>query len=228
MPTDAALLAQLQTLWQAAAPIVPPAGPPAELPEPPPIAPPREENDGDPERIEPLRLGTPDEWADLQADILAGIADGKGDGDQGDWRFAENAAGHDGIERADVPQGLRWWRWATFDHLPYGDGRLPDQAEPPDGDPFENVLDDEARRYLLGRHRYPEPCGFCGGYYRHHPRCVALCDEWAVAMPFGKHKGKPVASLDHDYLAWVLKSGMELNPELRREIERVLKIEQAA
>lgn len=195
MPTDAALLAQLQTLWRAAAPIVPPAGPP----KPPPIAPPGEENDGDQARL-----------ADDQ------------------WVLAENAAGQVGIERGDVPLELRWWHVATFDHLPYGDGRLPDQAEPPDGDPFENVLDDEARQYLLGRHRYPEPCGFCGGHYRHHPRCVALCDEWAVAMPFGKHKGKPVGSLDHEYLAWVLKSGMELNPDLRREIERVLKIEQDA
>lgn len=230
MPTDAALLAQLQTLWQADAPMVPPAGSPARPPEPPPLAQLGEENDGDQERIEPLRLGTPDEWADLQADILAGIADGMGDGDQAEWRFAENAAGHDGIERADVPPELRWWRWATFDHLPYGDGRLPDQAEPPDGEPFENanVLNNGARRYLLGRHRYPEGCWFFGGCYRHNPRCVALCDEWAVAMPFGKHKGKPGASLDHDYLTWALASGMELNPELRREIERVLKIEHDA
>lgn len=233
MPSDPALLVQLQSLWQAAPPpIVPPAvvidRPPEPSPESAPATPVRkqgEENDGGQQHGKRFRLGTPDEWADLQAEILAGIDEGIGDGDQADWRFAENAAGDDGIERADVPLELRWWRWATFDQLPYGDGRLPELPDA-DGDPFEKVLDDDARRYLLDRHRYPERCGFCGGHYCHNPQCVALCAEWQVAMPFGKHKGKPVASLDHHYLRWVLKSGMELNAELRRGIERVLKIEQ--
>lgn len=103
MSTDAALLAQLQTLWQAAAPIMPLAGPP----EPPPIARHGEESYDDQGRID----------------------------DQ--WVLAENAAGQVGIERDDVPLELRWWHVATFDHLPYGDGRLPDQAEPPDGDPLK-------------------------------------------------------------------------------------------
>lgn len=212
MPTDTALLAQLQSLWQA----VPPPGPegaplPAVLIDRPP---------------EPSPASTPT--------TPVGDHGEENDGNQGrlddQWVLAENAAGQVGIDRANVPLERRWWRWATFDHLPYGDGRLPVQAEPPDGDPFddESVLDDQARQYLVGRHRYPERCGFCGGCYRHHPRCVALCDEWAVAMPFGKNKGKPVASLDHDYLRWVLTTGMELNAELRREIERALKIEQDA
>ncbi|HUY93325.1 MAG TPA: DUF3820 family protein [Pirellulales bacterium] len=151
MPTDAALLAQLQTLWQAVPPSVEPA----------------------------LRLPTAEEAAELQAEILAGILDGLPAGDL-----------------------------APFDWFA--------------------LIDDAERHYLLGRHRYPERCGFCGGHYLHNPRCVALCDEWAVKMPFGKHRGLRVTEVPHDYLRWLLRNGMELDGDLRREIERVLKIEQAA
>ncbi|HVA50207.1 MAG TPA: DUF3820 family protein [Pirellulales bacterium] len=162
MPTDAALLAQLQTLWQ----VVPPPGPegappPAVSTDPPPEPPVSEQG----------------EVADVYQD-----------------------------------EGIYLW---------------PDEPTAADLGPFA-LLDDTDGEYLLGRHRYPEPCGFCGGRCWHNPNCVALCDEWLISMPFGKHKGKPVASLDHDYLAWLLKCGMELNAELRREIERVLGIEQVA
>jgi uncharacterized protein (DUF3820 family) len=159
MPTDAALLAQLQTLWQAATP---------------PIVPPAVSTD------RPLEPSPVDEQ-----------------GEMGD---------------VDQDEGVYLW---------------PDEPTAADLGPFA-LLDDADREYLLGRHRCPERCGFCGGFYHHNPNCVALCDEWLIPMPFGKHKGKPVASLDRDYLAWLLKSGMELNAELRREIERVLGIEQAA
>ncbi|HVA46161.1 MAG TPA: DUF3820 family protein [Pirellulales bacterium] len=163
MPTDAALLAQLQTLWQAA---TPPIVPPAVCSDRPPANPPHVPH------LPPV---------DEQDEVL----------DVGD-------------------QAARVCLW-------------PDEPTAADLGPFA-MLDDTDRDYLLGRHRYPEPCGFCEGRYRHNPQCVALCPEWQIAMPFGKHKGKPVASLDHDYLAWLLKCGMELNAELRREIERVLDI----
>lgn len=42
---------------------------------------------------------------------------------------------------------------------------------------------------------------------------------WAVAMPFGKHKGKPVREVDREYPVWLLGSGMELAGEPRREID---------
>lgn len=169
MPTDAALLAQLQTLWQA----MPPAKP-------------------------AFRLPTAEDAAELQAEILAGILDGMSE-----------------AERIAV---------------------LGDDADDDDGDQAAGNLDlfdwfdligDAEREYLLARHRYPERCGFCGGHYKHNPRCVALCDEWAVKMPFGKHKGLRVADVPPNYLRWLLVSGKELDGELRREVERVLKIEQA-
>lgn len=82
------------------------------------------------------------------------------------------------------------------------------------------------REYLLGRHRFAEPCGFCGGRAKHNTDCVALSEDWHVKMPWGKHRGKPIAETDPRYLRWLLKSGKELETELRREIERVLGIEQ--
>lgn len=114
--------------------------------------------------------------------------------------------------------------------------RTPTAEGPPSGEctsggfePFDwfDMIDDADREYLLGRHCYPEACGFCGGRYVHNAQCVALCDEWAVKMPFGKHKGQRVADVPPDYLRWLLASGKELNGELQRDIERILKIGQA-
>ena len=137
MPTDAALLSQLQTLWQAAAPS---AAPPT------------------------ARQG---EAADLDQEQ---------------------------VEPADDPEGDDPLAW----------------------------LDDADREYLLGRHRYPERCGFCGGHYRHNPHCVALCDEWQILMPFGKHKGQPIRNVDTDYLLWLFKRNRTLTADVAQEIERVL------
>ncbi|MGD9647471.1 MAG: DUF3820 family protein [Pirellulales bacterium] len=92
-------------------------------------------------------------------------------------------------------------------------------AEPWD---WFDQIDAEARDYLLGPRHWPKPCVWCGGRLRHNPACVALCDDWSPAMPFGKHKGRPVRSLGRDYLAWLLASGIELGAELRHEIERML------
>ena len=77
---------------------------------------------------------------------------------------------------------------------------------------------------MTGRRRALEPCAWCGCRMRHSRLCVALRDGWAVVMPFGKHKGEPVRDIDHDYLRWVLRCGMELGDELRREVECVLDI----
>jgi hypothetical protein len=195
MQTDAALLAALQTLWRAAVP---------------PIVPPAVSTDPPPESTPATAVANKSEVADVGRDRL----------DQVNWILAENAAGQIGIERDDVPPESRWWRTAMFDHLRYADGRLP-QLHIDDGDPFDS-LDDEAREYLLGPHRFPDRCGFCGGRSLHNPDCIALCDEWAVAMPFGKHKGQPIRSLETDYLNWLFKRKATLTSDVAHEIERVL------
>jgi hypothetical protein len=53
--------------------------------------------------------------------------------------------------------------------------------------------------------------------------CQAMRDDWALRMPFGKHRGQPVASLPVDYLQWLKNSSVGLKDELRAEVERVLK-----
>jgi hypothetical protein len=68
----------------------------------------------------------------------------------------------------------------------------------------------------------PQPCTWCGGRTRHNPKCVALRDDWAVTMPLGKFKGRPIRDIDAGYLRWVRSSGMELEAEVRAEIERTL------
>lgn len=88
---------------------------------------------------------------------------------------------------------------------------------------FEQVAETD-RAYLLGPRWIPDPCTWCGGRLSHHRLCVTLGDDWAVSMPFGKHKGKPVRNVERRYLTWVLRSRMTLAVELREEIERVLQV----
>jgi hypothetical protein len=47
-----------------------------------------------------------------------------------------------------------------------------------------------------------------------------------VVMPFGKHKGVPVAEIDPGYLQWVLDNCDRLDAYLVAEIRRVLKLDQ--
>ncbi len=42
-----------------------------------------------------------------------------------------------------------------------------------------------------------------------------------MLMPFGKHKGREVASLDHAYLEW-LQENCDLKGELAEEVSRLL------
>lgn len=42
------------------------------------------------------------------------------------------------------------------------------------------------------------------------------------AMPWGKHKGKPIDEVPADYLEWALKNASNLNDQLRAEIEKQL------
>lgn len=46
-------------------------------------------------------------------------------------------------------------------------------------------------------------------------------------MPFGKYRGKPLADLPDDYLAWVLDTCQDISPTLRRAIESQLGLTKA-
>jgi hypothetical protein len=45
-------------------------------------------------------------------------------------------------------------------------------------------------------------------------------------MPFGKHRGRLLEDVPHSYLLWVLDNCRTISPTLRREIERVLGMNQ--
>ncbi len=95
-------------------------------------------------------------------------------------------------------------------------------------DPFEysewcwSQLPQLDYEYLTGPRCWPSPCAWCGGRIRHSPACEELKDSWEPAMPFGKHKGKPVSEVPADYLDWMLTS-QRLDAELRAAVEGRLK-----
>ena len=88
---------------------------------------------------------------------------------------------------------------------------------------FEYLTTDDLE-YLSGPRSFPVPCPWCGGRYAHGRLCVALCDEWAVKMSGGRHKGKPVRDLDTEYMRWAAANMSNLPTDVRDEIERVLKM----
>ena len=74
------------------------------------------------------------------------------------------------------------------------------------------------------RERHPQPCGLCGGRLRHNPECIALSDEWAPVMPWGRYKGQPVRGVHKNYLRKLVAVGLigRLPVEVASEIENVL------
>lgn len=82
----------------------------------------------------------------------------------------------------------------------------------PDADPWEcsDPIANGDLAYLLGPCRWPTACVWCGGRLRHNRLCVTLTVGWAVAMPFGEHKGRAVRELERECLRWLLHSGMDL------------------
>ncbi|NLS92743.1 MAG: hypothetical protein GXX96_11360 [Planctomycetaceae bacterium] len=45
-----------------------------------------------------------------------------------------------------------------------------------------------------------------------------------MRMPFGKHRGKLLETIPHDYLLWVLDNCDNLSPTVRNEVQRILGI----
>lgn len=131
-------------------------------------------------------IGTAEDRADLQDELLAGILDSMTADEREAFLANDDGTGHD-----------------PFDDLTTAD-----------------------RMELLGPHRKPPLCGFCGGRHRHNPKCVALTEGFLIRMPWGKHKGTPVAEVPHDYLRWLIGRGGDMQADLKQEIERVLGIEQ--
>lgn len=72
------------------------------------------------------------------------------------------------------------------------------------------LIDDDAKQHLLGDRRFPQPCIWCGGRYRHNPACVVLHPDWQAEMPFGRYRGRPLAEVPRDYLLWLVG---RLDPE---------------
>src|SRR5262245_55294851 len=61
----------------------------------------------------------------------------------------------------------------------------------------------------------------------HVPRSSAPCSEGegdmvTASMPFGKHRGQRIADLNTNYLRWVLRECVNLDPFLHWQIESEL------
>jgi hypothetical protein len=80
-------------------------------------------------------------------------------------------------------------------------------------------ISEKDRAYLTQPRHVPDPCPWCGGRLRHNPLCVVL--TWA-ALPFGKHKDKPICEVRREYLVWLLREH-RLDPFLRGEIIRMFR-----
>ncbi|TWU27569.1 putative quorum-sensing-regulated virulence factor [Bythopirellula polymerisocia] len=99
--------------------------------------------------------------------------------------------------------------------------RFPDESDV-DNEFHWSQITDEDREYLCGPREYPPPCPSCGGRLHHHPLCEELRASWEPKMPFGKHKGKPLSQVPHDYLEWLLAKNKTVDTELRSAIQDTL------
>jgi len=90
-----------------------------------------------------------------------------------------------------------------------------------DIDWFEHISDAD-REYLLGPHKWPDPCRWCEKRLSHWPGCPVLIDDDLTKMPFGEHTGKSVRKIPTAYLRWLAGAAVTLDTDLRAEIERIL------
>jgi hypothetical protein len=81
-----------------------------------------------------------------------------------------------------------------------------------------DCLGEDDKRELTAK-REPRPaCAFCGGRNHHSPQCFGQ-----PTMPWGKHKGKPLAAVPGGYLAFVQRQGIgreETRQDIREEMKR--------
>lgn len=67
-----------------------------------------------------------------------------------------------------------------------------------------------------------ERCPWCKGIVVHHPMCKELRRGWDV-MPWGKHKGQHVSTVDTKYLEFMLKNNygnVETKQMMLKELQR--------
>lgn len=72
-----------------------------------------------------------------------------------------------------------------------------------DDDGWWDCLTEADRRELTAQREPRSPCCWCGGRNHHHPQCFGQ-----PTMPWGKHKGQPLATVPRGYLAFVHRQGI--------------------
>lgn len=87
---------------------------------------------------------------------------------------------------------------------------------------YWDLMSGEDRKYARTKPNQ-DLCPWCKRRTSHHPACMVDSDEWALKMPFGKYKDKPIRDIEPSYLEWVLtESGMELTEDIEEEIRTLL------
>ena len=99
---------------------------------------------------------------------------------------------------------------------------FPDESDAANEFYWANISDSD-REYLTGPRKFPAPCPWCGGIYRHNSSCDELRASWELILPFGMHKGKPLSEVPHDYLEWLASCSAGISAELCESIKLQLK-----
>ncbi len=95
---------------------------------------------------------------------------------------------------------------------------FPDESDAANEFYWVNISDAD-REYLTGPRKFPAPCPWCGGRYRHNSSCNELRASWELTLPFGKHKGKPLSAVPHEYLEWLASCSAGISDELCESIK---------
>ena len=83
-------------------------------------------------------------------------------------------------------------------------------------------ISDEDYEYLTAPRKARAPCFFCGGRNVHSQLCIEQRRAWIV-MPCGKYKDVTVGNVPCDYLRWFLVNVNSIGPDVRAEMERVMR-----
>jgi uncharacterized protein (DUF3820 family) len=134
------------------------------------------------------------------------------------------------IEKQNTPDWRPCWQVTPVDSA--AQKPLVDKPRPPTAasdvddinEYYWSQITEEDRDYLTGPRVYPSRCAWCYGRLAHSTQCWELRKSWGFEMPFGKHAGKPITEVPHDYLRWLLSRG-ELARDLQAAIEMELDID---